>query len=310
MQKGSKQNMNWWRKSYLFGVAAGTSLLMTAGSAWAQQGTMEEEPYGGGMDQHEQHHQPGDQLGQQPRMGETMGMQGDVNQQILELRQEVQDLKALYSAQLFADFVNNFQREQAFEQHTNIYAVRGLRHLTFTIGQIIPVEDQQLKQRQQQLQERVIQIEQLPRDQQQQQIGQLFVEAANLLSNVQQQYYPQFQDQAQQLMQTAQQMQDVQQLQQEAQRINNFMVRASLAVERMAQTPTEAIGGGPIDGIQEPGLEEEPGMMEPGLEEEPGMQQPGVEEEPGIQDEPLQRDQDLRQDEFEDDDFQDDDFNN
>lgn len=293
MQNARKQNVTWWRKSCLFGVAAGTSLLMAAGSAWAQHETMEEDPFGGGLDPSQEQTTPGQQP--DPTADPTASMEGDTNKQISELRKEVQELKALYSSQLFADFVNDFQREQAFQEHTNIYAVRGLRHLAFTIGQIIPAEDQQLSQRQEDLQNRVLELERLPQQQQQQQIGELFVEAANLLNNVQQQYYPQFQQQAQQLMQTAQQMQDIEQLQQEAQNVNNFMMRASLAVERMAQTPTEeeAIGGGPLEGMDEPTVEEpvpEPGVEEPGIEE-PGIEEPGVDEEPGIPSEPLDREQ-------------------
>jgi hypothetical protein len=265
MNQHRSNQRSWRRPNRLWAIAAGFGLLLGGSSALAATPDGADAPMLAQVEQPREQQQQQERM-QQPQVGQQaqVGQQVGVQQEVRELRQEIHELRTQYAVGAFAGFVEEYQRDNRFQEQTEHYAQRGLRLLVSTIGEFITPEDQQLKQQHQQLTQRVDQLAMIPVQQQlqqrqgqqqgQQQQGQiepemvreLFIETANLLVNVQQQHYPQFAQQAQQLRQLVQQIQP-QELGDQAQQINTFFQTSSLVLERMAQSPTDVIGGGPLE---------------------------------------------------------------
>lgn len=224
------------RHAQSLGLAAGASLLLAGSTAWAQQ-------------------QPPQQPQQPPRVQQPQArvqqqpppMPMGVQQEVRELRQEIHGLRTNYAVGAFSEFVDSYQQDQRFKNQADHYVQRGLRLLSATIGEFITPENAPLNQQHQQLTQRISQVSEMSADQRQPGVVRdLIVETTNLLVNVQQQYYPQFAQQTQQLRTLAQQI-TPQALSGQAERVNQFFQNSSLVLERMAQSPTDVIGGGPIE---------------------------------------------------------------
>lgn len=271
------------RPSRLLGVATALSLMLAGNSLWASNtvdGELLAQAQQPQQQQQERMHQPGErQPMEQPGAEATpeaaeQQMQAGVQQEVRELRQEIHELRTQTAVRGFSDFVDEYQRDDRFKEQAQHYGDRGLRLLNGTIGEFITPEDQQLKQQHQQLTQRIDQLAEMPDEQRQpEMIRELFIESTNLLVNVQQQHYPQFAQQTQQLRQLAEQI-EPEPLEGQAERINEFFQTSSLVFERMAQSPTDVIGGGPLE-QDDPMFEQDDPMMDHDQhhQETPGYQE-------------------------------------
>lgn len=262
------------RPSRLLGVATALSLMLAGNSLWASDNV-----HGELFAQAQQEQQPGMQQPMEqpgveatPEVGEPE-MQVGVQQEVRELRQQIHELRTQTAVRGFSDFVDEYQRDERFKEQAQHYGDRGLRLLNSTIGEFITPEDEQLKQQHEQLNQRLDQLAELPDEQRQpEMVRELFIESTNLLVNVQQQHYPQFAQQVQQLRQHAEQI-EPEPLEDQAGRINEFFQTSSLIFERMAQSPTDVIGGGPLE-QDDPMFEDDDPMMDhEQRHESPGYQE-------------------------------------
>ncbi|MFU8806535.1 MAG: hypothetical protein ACNA8W_22180, partial [Bradymonadaceae bacterium] len=150
------------RFARLLSVIAGASLLLAGTSVFAftqdsLDGEMLSQAQPQQQQQQEHMHQPGERPGEpqvQPRAEVETPAVG-VQQEVRELRQEIHGMRTQLATRGFSDFVEEYQRDQRFEQEVDHYTMRGIRLLTQTIGEFITPEDQQLKQQHKQLTQRV-----------------------------------------------------------------------------------------------------------------------------------------------------------
>lgn len=204
------------------------------------------------------------QATQQERQ-QTQARQQTQTGDVSGLRTDLQDIKKAAAVKGFNDFVALHQSEDKWKEEPEKYTLRGLRHMTVSLGEIIPEGDSQLQAQFSQLHQQVAKLDNTimpqhqgggPQEGQQAQQAQpepgkavqdVLNNSARILSSLQQRYYPNYAQQVRGLSQSVQKIEG-DSISDQAEQINNFFVDAGMTLEGMAFVPGEMVGGGPEEG--------------------------------------------------------------